>query len=307
MKSNKPPLRRRSRRRLMIVAPLLALRMMGTAAEASATEPQPAPIVAHVLEAVGDWRVNASAGTVVAGLGLAAGAKIVAVSDRAGDALTLVRDADLSRSRTVCDSGANDPCRLPVLVGDDRVAGGAGVVPPGVAKAVLGVLLDKPPAVLGHYALTLTRGKRSVFETEAVLSLDPTVGLLLPPPPPEMDAGTYTMTLSNGAPASASASASASATGGKPSYEHTITLKSDGTWRAVPFYDSGLYAVSIANADGEQVADELLFLVSPGEYAATSGAFDAVKRRTAAWEGPSARGDEHVMLRSYLIAASGRP
>ncbi len=297
--------------------PVLALLGMGLlvtspAAQASARDPQTAPIVAHVLEAIGEWRVDGSPGSVAAGLGVAAGARIVALSDHAGDVLTLVRDADLSRSRTVCDSAASDPCRLPVSVGDDRAAGAAGVAVPNVAKAVLSVLLDKPPAVLGHYALTLTRGKRNVFETEAVLSLDPAVGLVLPPPPPEMEAGTYTVTLAAVAPTSVPppmpppvpAAMPASATSGKPPLTRAFSLKSDGLWRAVPFTDTGLYTLSIVNADGEQVADELVFVVRPGDYAAASGAFDAVKQRTGAWVGPSARDDEHVMLRSYLLAAS---
>jgi hypothetical protein len=96
----------------------------------------------------------------------------------------------------------------------------------------------------------------------------------------------------------------ASATSGKPPLTRAFSLKSDGLWRAVPFTDTGLYTLSIVNADGEQVADELVFVVRPGDYAAASGAFDAVKQRTGAWVGPSARDDEHVMLRSYLLAAS---
>jgi hypothetical protein len=297
----------RSRARLTVVAQLFGLVMAGSASRASAANVQAAPIVAHVLEASGDWRIDGRPGALVAGSGLVAGAKIVAVSDHVGDVVTLVRDADLSRSRTVCEAGPNDPCRLPVSVGDERAGDGSAAALPSVAKAVLGVLLDKPPAVLGHYALTLTRGTRSVYETEAVLTLDPAAGLVLPPAPPELDAGTYTLTISPAAPAPNSAAASPSTVGAKASLTRTVTLKSDGTWRAVPFSDAGLYAVSIANADGEQVGDELLFVARPGDYAAASGAFDAVKQRTGAWLGPSARDDEHVMLRSCLLVMSRGP
>jgi hypothetical protein len=252
-----------------------------------------------VLEAIGEWRLDGQQGSVVAGEGLAAGAQIVALSNQAGNVLTIVRDADLSRSRTICDASPTNPCRLPVAIGGDLTAASASPSPRGVMKAFLGVLLDKPPAVYGHYALTLTRGKRSFFETEAVVALDPAVGLFLPPAPPEMRAGPYTVSVAAAEPKSAA--------NGNSSVERSVTLRSDGTWRAFPFTDVGLVSVSIENEDGDQVADELVFVVRLDEYAAESSAFDAVRQRTAPWTGPSARDDEHVMLRSYLLARYRRP
>src|SRR3954470_25042826 len=60
---------------------------------------QQGPVVAHVLEATGEWRLHGTAGKLAAGQGLAAGASIDAVSNRPGDAITIVRDEDMSRQR----------------------------------------------------------------------------------------------------------------------------------------------------------------------------------------------------------------
>ncbi len=139
-------------------------------------------MVAHVLDVKGEWHLDGTSRLVAAGQGLATGAKITAGSNRPGDAITLVRDEDLSRQRMECDGSATNACRNPIVV--QGVA--PGVVTMGsqlksMVQAAISVLLDRPPAIANHYALTLTRGDETVTESEAVVALDPEQGVVLPP------------------------------------------------------------------------------------------------------------------------------
>ena len=49
------------------------------------------------------------------------------------------------------------------------------------------------------------------------------------------------------------------------------------------------------------MADALILVVPAAEYEARRHEFDAMKSRTAAWTGPSARSDEHLFLRAFLL------
>ena len=55
-------------------------------------------------------------------------------------------------------------------------------------------------------------------------------------------------------------------------------------------------------AGEEQVADVMLLVVPAAQYPAESEAFDVMKRHTATWTGPSARADEHLFLRGFLLS-----
>jgi hypothetical protein len=251
-------------------------------------------VAAHVLDVKGDWRLEGAA-AVSAGQGLNAGAKISATSNRPGDALTVVRDEDMSRTHVECDGLATNPCRNPVVV--------PGSVAPSqsefknIVQAAISVLLSRPPAISSHYALTLTRGEVTVQEFEAVVALDPAEGIVLPAAPEDMPAGPYTVSIARA--------------GEKPSPAvQTLQLTSEGTWLPLPWNAPGLFELSLFNADGAQVADVMLLLALPAQYPAQREAFDAMKSRTAIWTGTNARSDEHLFLRSFLLSsqtAGARP
>jgi hypothetical protein len=253
------------------------------------------PAVAHVLDLKGDWNLEAKAGHAVAGDRLAAGGKITAVSNRPGDFITMIKDDDLSRQRIVCDASPANPCLKPIVVPSVSTHSADGPSPlKAMAQAALMVLLDKPPAIASHYAMTLTRGKETVKESEDVVALVPAQGLVLPPAPSDMAAGSYTISIT---PAAGSSGAT----------EQAAILTSDGNWRPIPFKDAGLYEISISTPEGDQVADLLLLVVSAEAYPAAREAFDTVKERTLEWTGPDARADEHLLLRSFLVAQEHAP
>jgi hypothetical protein len=247
-------------------------------------------VVAHVLDVRGEWRLQGTAGQIAAGEALIAGARITAGSNRVGDAITIVRDEDMSRQRIACDSSATNPCRNPIIVD-----GASSSAPTGqsqlknMVQTAIALLLSKPPAIGSHYALTLTRGGETVQEWEGVAALDPGEGIVLPSAPADMAAGRYTVSIARaGDPSSAT--------------EQTAVLTSEGLWRSLPLKAAGLYEVSFTDADGEQVANEMLLVVPADQYQAMREEFGTMKSRTAAWTGPSARADEHLFLRAFLLS-----
>lgn len=247
-------------------------------------------IMAHVLDVKGEWRLDGATGLVAAGQGLIAGTKIMAGSNRPDDSITIVRDEDLSRQRTACDASATNPCRNPIVVNSvtvSTVTVGSQLM--SMAQAAIAVLLDRPPAIANHYALTLTRGKESVAESEVVIALDPEQGVVLPPAPTDMPAGHYTVSITRA--------------GEKPpAAAQEATLTSEGVWLPLAVKAAGLYEATIVNADEEQVADVMLLLVSPAQYPSEVEAFKVMKSHTATWTGPSARADEHLFLRGFLLS-----
>jgi hypothetical protein len=259
------------------------------AAMTSAYGQQP-QAAAHVLDVKGEWHLQGKSELVVSGEGLAAGATITAVSNRPGDAITIVRDEDMSRIHVVCDASTSNPCRNPVAV--PGVSSGAATAQSqfsGMVQAAISVLLNRPPAIGSHYALTLTRGAETVQESEGVVALDPATGIVLPPPPPEMPAGRYTISI-------AQAGEKASA------IQQTLLLTSEGQWRPLPLDAPGLYEFVISNADGDQVSDVMLLAVPAPQLQSKLGEFAAMTSRTATWTGPAARSDEHLFLRGFLLS-----
>jgi hypothetical protein len=258
-------------------------------AAAVAGLPGQQPVVAHVLDIKGEWHLQGSAAPVAAGAGLTAGAAIVAGSNRLGDAITIVRDADMSRQHIACDSTATNPCRNPIVVEEPPSATAAQSQLKTIVETALGLLLSKPPAIASHYALTLSRGAETVQEWEGVAALDSANGVALPPPPADMPAAKYTVSITK-------TGDSGTAT------EQTLMLTSDGLWRPLALKAAGLYEISFTSSDGDQVADELLLVVPADRYDAARAKFDATKARTAEWTGPSARTDEHLFLRAFLLS-----
>jgi len=245
-------------------------------------------VVAHVLDVKGEWHLQGANGLVVGGEGLIAGARIMAGSNRAGDSITIVRDDNMSRQRTMCDGTATNPCRNPIVV-----EGASSAAPTSqlknIVQSAIAVLLSRPPAIGSHYALTLTRGNETVREWEGVAALDLAQGLELPPPPADMPAGRYTVSIARAGEAS-------------PATELDAVLTSEGIWRPLPLKATGLYEVAIANADGEQVANGMLLVVPAAQYPAMRAEFDQMKSLTATWSGPGARADEHLFLRAFLLS-----
>ena len=249
-------------------------------------------IMAHVLDVKGEWRLDGATGLVAAGQGLVADAKITAGSNRPGDAITIVRDEDLSRQRTACDGSATNPCRHPIVVeGVTASTVTVGSQLRSMAQAAIAVLLDRPPEITNHYALTLTRGKETVAESEAVVALDPEQGVLLPPAPAEIPAGHYSVSITRAGEIPAAAAQDA-------------TLASEGVWLPLAVKAAGLYEATIVNADEEQVADVMLLVVPPAQYPSELEALKVMKSHTATWTGPNARADEHLFLRGFLLSES---
>lgn len=250
-------------------------------------------VVAHVLDVKGEWHLQGAPLPVTAGTALTAGAIIVAEPNRPGDAITIVHDEDMSRKRIACDATSTNPCRNPINV---QGASSDAAAPQSqfaiMVHTALAVLLNKPPAIESHYALTLSRGHETVREWEAVVGLEPSQGIVLPAPPADFPAGRYSVSITR-------AGVATSAT------VQSLLLTSDGQWKPLPFSSPGLFEVAIKNADDEQLADELILVVQAAEYDAKEKEFETMKSRTAAWTGPGAQADEHLYLRAFLLSECG--
>ncbi len=247
-----------------------------------------------MLDLNGEWNLEAKAGHLAPGNALAAGAKITAGSNRPGDFITIVKDDDLSRQRILCDGSATNPCHKPIVLPAISADSARSTSPlRAMVQAALMVLLDKPPAIASHYAITLTRGKATVRELEDVAALIPAQGLVLPPASADMLAGSYTISIAQAGDQSTA-------------IEHSGVLTSDGVWKPVPIPGPGLYEISIFTADGDQAVDLMLLVVPPETYQTTRKAFATLKERTLSWSGADARADEHLLLRSFLLAESRR-
>jgi hypothetical protein len=246
-------------------------------------------VVAHVLDVKGDWHLQGAASTVTAGTALTRGASIEAPSNRPGDTITIVHDEDMSRQRIACDATAANPCRNPIYIDGASSATSAPQSQFAImVRTALAVLLNKPPAIESHYALTLSRGHETVREWEAVISLDPAQGIILPSAPADFPAGKYSVSITR-------AGHTSSAT------VQSLFLTSDGQWKPLPFSAPGLYEIAIRNADDEQLADELILVVQATEYDAKEKEFETMRSRTATWTGPGAQADGHLYLRAFLL------
>lgn len=266
--------------------------LCSVAAAATALHGQQAQTAAHVLDAKGAWHLEGTTSPVAAGQGLSAGAKITAQSNKPGDAITIVRDEDMSRTHVTCDETPTNPCQTTIIVGGVPSASSSGKNQiRGIVQAALSVLLSKPPAVGSRYALTMTRGLVTVEETEAVVAFDPVQGVVLPPAPERIRAGRYSVSVSRSGERLSLTSLSG-------------VLGSEGTWKPLQLGPPGVYEISILYPNQEQVTHLILLVTPKSQYQATHEAFEAMKARSATWTGPSARSDEHVLLRAFLLSQS---
>jgi hypothetical protein len=250
-------------------------------------------VVAHVLDVTGEWRLHGPAGKIAAGQALAAGAVIDPISNRPGDAVTILRDDDMSRQRMACDSTAANPCRNPMVVtisGSEPSSGFTQLK--GMLQAAVGVLLSKPPAIGSHYAMTLSRGSETVSELEGVAALDPAQGVVLPAPPEDVAAGPYTLSIVR-----------TGKTAAQPT-QQPARLTSDGAWRPIPLDAPGLYEIAVTDVEQQTVANLMVLVTTPADFHEKQQKFDALKARAATWTGPGARADEHLLLRAFLLSES---
>jgi hypothetical protein len=269
----------------------IALSFLATLAAVAIQAQQP-QTVAHVLDVQGDWRIDGTTTTIAAGQALSAGNRIVATAPKAGNAITILRDDDMSRQRVACDGTATDPCRTPIVISDPSASQPSAMTQlKGIMQAAVSVLLNKPPAISTHYAMTLSRGADTIRELEAVAALDPSQGVAPPPPPQDMPAGVYTFSIAH-------------ADNPSSSTDMSVTLTSDGNWRPVSITAPGLYEVSILNADQEKVADLMLLVAAPADYEQERDKFTSLKNVAEGWTGPDARNDEHLLLRAFLLSES---
>lgn len=255
---------------------------------------QPVQTVAHVLEVQGDWRLVGSAAALAPGTALAAGSQVQLVSEHVGSSITIVQDASLSRTRVVCDSTGTDPCRSPIVIAGQ--APGSSVATgqlKSIVQAAFAVLLGNPPAVESHYALTLSRGVEPDRESESVVVIDNKGTIALPVPVPPMPAGNYSVSIS---PAAVVA----------PADEQAVTLGRDGSWTPLHLSKPGTYRLTIADDEGHQLRDLLLLAVPPAALESETERFRELKDAVASWDGPRARSDGHLFLRTFLIAAGNR-
>lgn len=96
------------RRNLMVRTACLSF---WVAVSLTAVQGQQPQIVAHVLDVKGEWHPEGTTELIVAGRGLVSGTRVAAGSNRQDDAITIVRDEDMSRTRIVCDASASKSWR----------------------------------------------------------------------------------------------------------------------------------------------------------------------------------------------------
>lgn len=256
--------------------------------------PQQVQSVAHVLEVKGDWRLIGSAAGLTAGSALAAGSRVQSASAHTGSSITIVQDANLSRTRVVCDSTPADPCLNPVVVSAQAVAPANQTSQlKSIVQAAFAVLLSNPPAVESHYALTLSRGVEPDRESENVVAFDKHGNVQLPAAVPPMPPGTYSVSISP-----------ASVVG--PEAEQAVTLGRDGRWTPLHLSKPGTYRFTITDDEGHQLRDMLLLAVPPAALESQGERLGEMKGAIATWQGPHARSDGHLFLRTFLIAEGNR-
>jgi hypothetical protein len=245
--------------------------------------------IAHVIDIKGDWRVQGANTPLVAGTPLASGAHVTAASNHAGDAITILRDEDLFRIPVICDSSATNPCRNPIVVSAAAAAPAAKGQFMADLGSIFSILISAPPAIQNHFAVTLSRGKHGISESEDVVALDPAQMIALPNAPSDMPAGQYPISI-------------ARAGSTTPTNDVTAQLTSDGSWNPIPFKSTGLFEVSILNSAGDPVADWFILVVPTSQYHPLREKFDALHTQTASWTGPGARRDQHRFLRAFLFS-----
>jgi hypothetical protein len=156
----------------------------------------------------------------------------------------------------------------------------------------LNLLRDNPPAIASHYSATIGRGKYLVVEREDVVSVNITKSFSLTGKTPIFPSGIYTVEVTKSNEKMSPTSV-------------RIAVSGDGSWQSsLPMEAPGFYVLSIKDADGERRANLVILCVAASAYSRARQTFNAVKDRTAAWQGANAQADAHALLRAVLLAMS---
>lgn len=255
-------------------------------ATAQGQQPQ---TVAHVLDLKGSWRIDGQASPITRGQAVAKGARVVAVSNRPGDAITLIHEQDLARQQIVCDDSPTNPCKSPTAVDAPSIsaAPATGQVAT-LVHAAFAILMGSSPSTASQYAVTMTRSVPSEKFQEAVVPFSPDGTIVLPHSPGGISVGHYTLLIT---PSGSTASTTA-----------TATLASGGVWQPMPFAAPGLFQISIRDVQDHHIENLMLLVVNPDHAEALQQAFDQTKTLTDSWTGPNARTEEHQFLRALLLS-----
>jgi hypothetical protein len=251
---------------------------------------QQAQPVAYILNLNGTWQLEGRQEAVKAGQPLSAGSKLFTNWNNHDNFITIMQCDDLSRIRIACDNTPSNPCRNPVVINSIST-----ITPTNrfrtIATTALALLLDKPPPVASHFSATLSRGEYVILEKEDVLMMSDTNQFSVAESFPALPPGRYAV----------NATKSGTTT---PSLSEKIAHLPDGSWQNLHISEPGLYMISILDSDGERRGDVLILFLPGSEYRAAKEKFDAIKAQTSKWNGTSAQADEHLFLRSVLLAMS---
>jgi hypothetical protein len=255
---------------------------------ARAQQPQ---IVAHVLDVKGTWKIDGQTSPITRGQALAKGARVIAVSNHPGDAISIVHEEDLSRQQIVCDASPTNPCKTPTLIAPP--ASSAPQATSQVATlvhAAFALLMGLSPATASQYAVTMTRSVPSEKIQEAVVPLSPDGTIVLPHSPGGIPVGQYALQITRS---------------DSPEFtQQNATLVHGGVWQPIPFASPGLFHIAVRDAQDHAIANLMILVVKQDHADSAQQVFDATKSLADAWTGPNARTQEHEFLRALLLSES---
>jgi hypothetical protein len=255
---------------------------------ASSLSGQTAP-VAHVLHVQGNWYQVQQKFPLHPGDALDAGAKITTDSADFGNAITIVRDDDLSRQRVVCEDTQTNPCRKPILIVASPLQ--APDVPKrnlsGLVNSALAALYKNNSKAAIQYFFKRSKGPSPVPQAEGVLEVnshesDALAGIL-----PGFPVGDYQFVID-------------SFEDSRPLPTQNVAVSAGGKWSGLQVAAPGLYAIAVIGQGGKRMADLMLLFEPKATFAQKYRAFEDAKSSTDLWEGEDARSDEHQFLQGLL-------
>jgi hypothetical protein len=239
----------------------------------------------------GTWKVDGQATPIARGQAVGKGAKVIAISDRPGDSISLIHEQDLSRQQILCDASPTNPCKTPTLI--DPPSSPAPQATSQVATlvhAAFALLMGSSPATASQYAVTMTRGVPAEKIQEAVVPLSHDGTIVLPHSPGGIPVGQYALQVTR--------------SDTTQSTQQPATLSHGGVWQPIPFASPGLFHISIRDAQDHAIANLMLLVVAEDHADQARQAFDKTRTLTDAWTGPNARTEQHEFLRALLLSES---
>jgi hypothetical protein len=249
------------------------------------------PDAAHVLDLKGTWKIAGNKVALVRGQGLTQGESIVAASNQPGDMIVIVRAQDLSRLQIVCDATPQNPCHAPIAVqppGTPAPAATSHIAT--LLQAAFSLLMGSSPATASQYATTMTRSFPAEKLQENVVALSADGTLALPHSPGGIPAGHYTLQIVP--------------VGSDTHSQQAATLNLGGAWQPIPFSTTGLFEISVRDAQDHHVDNIMLLVANSGHVEDLLAAFNEAKGQSDTWIGADARHDEHLFLRAFLQSES---